>query len=40
VAMLRGWGLTPQRELVRMCRGESVLERVDCLWASSGPEKG
>jgi ribosomal protein S18 acetylase RimI-like enzyme len=40
MAMARSWGLTPQRELVRMCRGEPALERVDCLWASSGPEKG
>jgi GNAT superfamily N-acetyltransferase len=33
-------GLTVQRELLRMGRGEPVAEAVDLLWASSGPEKG
>jgi GNAT superfamily N-acetyltransferase len=33
-------GLTAQRELLRMGRGEPVCERVEWLWASSGPEKG
>jgi GNAT superfamily N-acetyltransferase len=33
-------GLTVQRRLTRMCRGVPVCERVDRLWASSGPEKG
>lgn len=33
-------GLTPRRQLLRMCRGEPVREQVECLWASSGPEKG
>jgi GNAT superfamily N-acetyltransferase len=33
-------GLTVQRRLVRMCRGEPVVEREDLLWTSSGPEKG
>ncbi len=32
--------LTVQRHLLRMCRGELVQERVEGLWASSGPEKG
>lgn len=32
--------LTPQRQLTRMCKGVTVLENVDHLWASSGPEKG
>jgi hypothetical protein len=35
-----GHGLTVQRHLTRMCRGEPVCERVELLWASSGPEKG
>jgi hypothetical protein len=29
-----------QRELLRMCRGKSVIEQIDRLWASSGPELG
>jgi GNAT superfamily N-acetyltransferase len=33
-------GLDVQRHLTRMCRGEQVVEQVDLLWASSGPEKG
>jgi ribosomal protein S18 acetylase RimI-like enzyme len=33
-------GLTVQRHLTRMCRGVPVRERVDHLWASSGPELG
>jgi GNAT superfamily N-acetyltransferase len=33
-------GLTAQRELLRMGRGEPVWEAVHLLWASSGPEKG
>jgi GNAT superfamily N-acetyltransferase len=33
-------GLTAQRELLRMGRGESAVERVEQLWASCGPEKG
>jgi GNAT superfamily N-acetyltransferase len=33
-------GLTVQRHLTRMCRGVQVCERVEALWASSGPEKG
>jgi hypothetical protein len=33
-------GLAEQRRLVRMCRGEPLVENVDLLWASSGPEKG
>jgi GNAT superfamily N-acetyltransferase len=42
-ASLSWWkrqGLYEQRQLLRMCRGEPVLECVDQLWASSGPEKG
>lgn len=38
--VLRAAGLEPSRELLRMCHGRQVRERVDCLWASSGPEKG
>ena len=33
-------GLTVQRSFTRMCRGVPVCERIDWLWASSGPEKG
>jgi GNAT superfamily N-acetyltransferase len=36
----RSRGLTVQRHLLRMSRGEPVRERVEGLWASSGPEKG
>jgi GNAT superfamily N-acetyltransferase len=33
-------GLSAERELLRMGRGEAVRENLDLLWASSGPEKG
>lgn len=33
-------GLTVQHTLMRMCRGLPVVEQVEYLWASSGPEKG
>jgi hypothetical protein len=33
-------GLTVQRHLTRMCRGVPLCERLEWLWASSGPEKG
>ncbi|HEY7423999.1 MAG TPA: GNAT family N-acetyltransferase [Gemmataceae bacterium] len=33
-------GLAAQRHLTRMCRGVPQCERVEWLWASSGPEKG
>jgi GNAT superfamily N-acetyltransferase len=33
-------GLTVQRHLLRMCRGEMVQERIEAVWASSGPEMG
>jgi ribosomal protein S18 acetylase RimI-like enzyme len=33
-------GLTVQRHLTRMYRGVQVCERLEWLWASSGPEKG
>jgi ribosomal protein S18 acetylase RimI-like enzyme len=33
-------GLTMKHTLTRMCRGVPVVEQVECLWASSGPEKG
>src|SRR5262249_11249414 len=38
--LIRVIGLTPQRHLMRMCRGPLVQERIPELWASSGPEKG
>jgi GNAT superfamily N-acetyltransferase len=40
VAEVERLGLTPVRNLVRMGRGERVAERLDQLWASSGPETG
>lgn len=33
-------GLTVHHSLMRMCRGTPVVEQVESLWASSGPEKG
>jgi hypothetical protein len=33
-------GLSVQRHLLRMNRGQTVRERVELIWASSGPEKG
>jgi GNAT superfamily N-acetyltransferase len=39
-ALAAGQGLTVQRTLLRMCRGPAPAERVEMLWASSGPEKG
>jgi GNAT superfamily N-acetyltransferase len=33
-------GLRPQREFSRMCLGQPCHERIDGLWAGSGPEKG
>jgi GNAT superfamily N-acetyltransferase len=33
-------GLTVQRSFTRMCRGRPVGERLEWLWASSGPELG
>jgi GNAT superfamily N-acetyltransferase len=35
-----GQGLVVQRQLTRMCRGAPRCEKMDWLWASSGPEKG
>jgi predicted N-acetyltransferase YhbS len=39
-AMARAGGLTVQRHLIRMSRGEKLVEQLASLWASSGPEKG
>jgi GNAT superfamily N-acetyltransferase len=39
-AMARAGGLTIQRHLTRMRRGERLDERLAGLWAGSGPEKG
>jgi GNAT superfamily N-acetyltransferase len=36
----KGLGLSVQRQLVRMRRGQPVVERADHIWASSGPELG
>jgi hypothetical protein len=33
-------GLVARRHFVRMCRGNSIREDIDRLWASSGPELG
>ena len=40
VQLAESCGLTPQRLLLRMRLGEPVADRVDLLWAGSGPEKG
>jgi GNAT superfamily N-acetyltransferase len=32
--------LNIQRHFMRMCRGERIRDRVEAIWASSGPEKG
>jgi GNAT superfamily N-acetyltransferase len=40
VRLAEAKGLTIQRYLVRMCCGEVLDERVQQIWASSGPEKG
>src|SRR5262249_28506956 len=40
IGIARGWGLSVQRHLMRMCRGEPVVERLEWLFGSSGPEKG
>ncbi|MEX2026582.1 MAG: GNAT family N-acetyltransferase [Pirellulaceae bacterium] len=39
-SLARAQGLMSQRDLLRMCRGEKLDERVEHLWASSGPELG
>lgn len=33
-------GLVAQRHFMRMCRGERIRDRLEAIWASSGPEKG
>jgi hypothetical protein len=33
-------GLVPTRPLLRMNRGERLIERIENLWVSFGPEKG
>jgi GNAT superfamily N-acetyltransferase len=40
VAWAQEAGLTRQRRLLRMCRGPRLTERIEGLWASSGPETG
>jgi GNAT superfamily N-acetyltransferase len=39
-AWVQRMGLSAVRYLLRMCRGEPVVEDIDRLCASSGPEKG
>jgi predicted N-acetyltransferase YhbS len=39
-ALVQAAGLTPQRDFVRMYRGEPVSDHVEMMWASSGPEMG
>ncbi len=36
----QGYGLSVQRHLLRMSRGEPIHDHPDQLWASSGPENG
>jgi GNAT superfamily N-acetyltransferase len=38
--LAQSWGLLAQRRLVRMGRGRPLHERLEEIWASSGPEKG
>jgi GNAT superfamily N-acetyltransferase len=38
--LVEAQGLTVQRRLTRMCRGVAMCERVESMWAGSGPEKG
>jgi GNAT superfamily N-acetyltransferase len=40
VATAAAAGLQPVRQFVRMVRGAPILERICCLWTSSGPENG
>jgi hypothetical protein len=40
IQLAEAQGLTVQRRLVRMGKGEPVREQIKELWASSGPEKG
>jgi ribosomal protein S18 acetylase RimI-like enzyme len=40
VEVARAAGLQPQRRFVRMCRGTAVIEDLQRLWTSSGPELG
>lgn len=39
-SVVRAAGLTAQRTFTRMGQGEPVRDRVELLWACSGPEKG
>jgi GNAT superfamily N-acetyltransferase len=38
--LAQSWGLTAQRDFVRMSRGPMIPDLVDSIWASSGPEMG
>ncbi len=40
VALAESWGLSVGRLLTRMGRGPRVVEDLERLWASAGPEKG
>jgi GNAT superfamily N-acetyltransferase len=40
VTTLEAGGLKPQRYFMRMYRGERILDHVEGLWASAGPETG
>lgn len=40
VALAKRNGLTVQRHLIRMRRGQPMAEHTDHIWASSGPELG
>jgi hypothetical protein len=40
VQLAEAQGLTVQRRLVRMVRGDRMDDRVEALWAGFGPEKG
>jgi len=40
VTTLEAGGLKPQRHFMRMYRGQRILDQVEGLWASAGPETG
>jgi GNAT superfamily N-acetyltransferase len=40
ISLAESLGLTVQRRLMRMHRGQVIAERIPMLWASSGPEMG
>ena len=33
-------GMEVQRDIMSMYKGGEIVDRPECIWASSGPEKG